>query len=272
MKIVKMPIWKEIRKSVKTGTFRTRKFGIIEFGAKRIPRNPRTTAQQSVRNRYGQICEQWRKLSEAEKQQYEELGKKERISGFNVYVRKNFQQQTITPPCLDSAWADCFVPDQTHPCLACGAYANGCYYSYDKDTPGSDIAGNVFLKFDYAIPQGATIISATLKFTLTWENIEDWPGAGVSYLRLGHPDADWSSSTLTWNNQPGLEYEIQKWDVDPLLDQTENPFTVDVTQHIQDRLNAGYDYGFKIDTYNRSTTGNFGWIHSSSLEIIYKPY
>lgn len=80
------PLFAELRNKLGDVEFRVRRNRIIELAKKRIPSNPRTDAQMAIRQKYGQLVEQWRSLSEAEKQQYEQEAKRYAISGWNYFV------------------------------------------------------------------------------------------------------------------------------------------------------------------------------------------
>ena len=83
---IESTLFNEIRGKLKHLEFRVRKNGTIELSMKRIPAYTRTAAQDKIRTRYGQLVEQWKKLSETEKQQYEEQARRYAISGWNYYV------------------------------------------------------------------------------------------------------------------------------------------------------------------------------------------
>lgn len=85
----------EIRGKIKNAEFRLRKDGRIELGARRIPKQPLSPAQLSVRKAYGQIYQAWTQLSEEEKQYYNSLGKAEKLSGWNVFFREKMKAQTF---------------------------------------------------------------------------------------------------------------------------------------------------------------------------------
>jgi hypothetical protein len=83
------PFFTEIRKKLGEGCFRTRKKG-IEYGKNRIPRNPRTSAQQSVRTTYGKAVQDWKQLTPSERESYNERAKQLKISGWNLFVKEAF--------------------------------------------------------------------------------------------------------------------------------------------------------------------------------------
>ena len=82
----KSPLFFKIQKGFKNLDLRYRKRGVIELGLKRIPFNPRSEAQQTIRSRYGKLVEEWRALTPEEKAEYEAKGKALGLSGWNVYV------------------------------------------------------------------------------------------------------------------------------------------------------------------------------------------
>jgi len=83
------PFFTEISKKIKNGCFRTRKKG-IEYGKNRIPRNPRTAAQRSVRATYGKAVQDWKQLTPEERQDYNERAKQLKISGWNLFLKEAF--------------------------------------------------------------------------------------------------------------------------------------------------------------------------------------
>lgn len=87
-KIVKWHILKEISGKIKSLEFRTRKNKLIEISARRIPQQPRTSKQIAQRRAYGMCYEQWYKLSDAEKQQYNKRAEKLQISGYNLFMKE----------------------------------------------------------------------------------------------------------------------------------------------------------------------------------------
>jgi len=87
--MVKVTSWlfTEVRGKVKKAEFRRRKNKVTELSQKRIPFNPRTVAQQTVRKTYGKCVEEWNKLSESEKREWRILGTLQGISGYNAFMR-----------------------------------------------------------------------------------------------------------------------------------------------------------------------------------------
>lgn len=85
----------KISGKLKNVEFRTRRDGRIELGARRIPKQPLSPAQLSVRKAYGKIYQKWTQLSEEEKAYWNELGKAEKLSGWNVFLRENMKAQTF---------------------------------------------------------------------------------------------------------------------------------------------------------------------------------
>jgi len=94
------PLFTSIKGKLKMLEFRHRKNDVIELSMKRIPAYTRTAAQDQIRTRYGQLVQQWKQLSEAEKQQYEEAARAYAISGWNYYVMVNM---AIQPLIFDNA-------------------------------------------------------------------------------------------------------------------------------------------------------------------------
>jgi len=91
----------KISGKLKNVEFRTRRDGRIELGARRIPKQPLSPAQLSVREAYGKIYQKWTQLNEEEKQYYNSLGQKEGLSGWNVFFREKMK------PALFKVTIDC---------------------------------------------------------------------------------------------------------------------------------------------------------------------
>jgi len=85
---VKSWLFTEVRGKVKKAEFRRRKNKVTELSQKRIPFNPRTPAQQEVRQAYGKCVEEWNKLSESEKREWRIIGTLQGISGYNAFMRE----------------------------------------------------------------------------------------------------------------------------------------------------------------------------------------
>ena len=88
MAIAKSPLFDAISKSTKRLTFRFRKNKKIEISKKRIPANPRTQAQKEQRNKYNSCVEQYKKLSEAEKEKYRQLGYRYNLSAYHMFMKE----------------------------------------------------------------------------------------------------------------------------------------------------------------------------------------
>jgi len=93
MVLAKSPLFKMIKKGFKIVDIRYRKRGQIEIGVHRIPFNPRTDAQTKQRTWYGQRVEEWRGLTQEERDSYDEKAKPFFISGFNYFL-----QTWVMPP------------------------------------------------------------------------------------------------------------------------------------------------------------------------------
>jgi len=77
-----------LRGKVKEAEFRERKNKVIELSKKRVPSNPRTDAQKTIRSAYGKCVEKWNKLSYDEKQSWRAIGNSLKMTGYNAYMRQ----------------------------------------------------------------------------------------------------------------------------------------------------------------------------------------
>lgn len=89
MKMAKITSWgfTRLRGKVKDAEFRERRNKVIELSKKRVPSNPRTDAQKTVRSAYGKCVEKWNKLSYNEKQSWRAIGNSLKMSGYNAYMQ-----------------------------------------------------------------------------------------------------------------------------------------------------------------------------------------
>lgn len=90
MKMAKITSWgfTRLRGKVKDAEFRERKNKVIELSKKRVPSNPRTDAQKTIRSAYGKCVEKWNKLSYDEKLSWRAIGNSLKMSGYNAYMRQ----------------------------------------------------------------------------------------------------------------------------------------------------------------------------------------
>ncbi|RLF66947.1 MAG: hypothetical protein DRN30_01115 [Thermoplasmata archaeon] len=89
------PLFTELHGKVKSLEFRTRRNGLIEISARRKPKQPETEKQKAVKRAYGRIYQMWTQLSDEEKEYYNQLGKKEGLSGWNVFFREKMKGETF---------------------------------------------------------------------------------------------------------------------------------------------------------------------------------
>jgi len=82
------PIFNKLQGKTKACEFRTRRNKAIEISARRIPKQPRTPAQQNVRKAYGRAVREWRALSKEKKEEYNERAKALKISGWNLFLKE----------------------------------------------------------------------------------------------------------------------------------------------------------------------------------------
>jgi len=59
----------------------------------RIPRNPRTPAQQTNREKWKEIGKSWQLLSDSEKAVYNRRADGKPFSGFNLYVQEQYRNE-----------------------------------------------------------------------------------------------------------------------------------------------------------------------------------
>jgi len=76
-----------LRGKVKDAEFRERKNKVIELSKKRVPSNPRTDAQKTVRSAYGKCVQKWNELSYDEKLSWRTIGNSLKMSGYNAYMQ-----------------------------------------------------------------------------------------------------------------------------------------------------------------------------------------
>jgi len=86
----------EIRGSTKHNTFKTYndKRKVIIMSKKPIPSYTRTEEQDQQRNLFKEAVEAWNKLSSEQKQEYNEMAKPLRLTGYQLYIR----QYLLNPP------------------------------------------------------------------------------------------------------------------------------------------------------------------------------
>jgi len=89
VKMAKVTSWgfTRLRGKVKDAEFRERKNKVIELSKKRVPSNPRTDAQKTIRSAYGKCVEKWNKLSYDEKLSWRAIGNSLKMSGYNAYMQ-----------------------------------------------------------------------------------------------------------------------------------------------------------------------------------------
>ena len=68
---------------------------VLELGLKRIPTNPRSSLQQSIRKQYGKLVQEWNSLSPEEREEYNRRASPLKISGWNLFVMENFVAPTV---------------------------------------------------------------------------------------------------------------------------------------------------------------------------------
>lgn len=80
----------QIGKAVIASSWKGRRY----IKAYAVPHNPRSERQQANRDLFGGAKEPWRRLSDEARAEYERRAAKERISGWNLFVREHM---TKTP-------------------------------------------------------------------------------------------------------------------------------------------------------------------------------
>ena len=188
------PFFDEIRGAFQICDVRTRKNRKIEIAKFRKPSNPRTQAQQAVRTKYKQAVQGWRSLSAEQKAQYNELAKPLGWSGWNYYLWLQYQ---VSPHELTINISEDTFNYQGNP----NANYNGFGALQINDCVNQ--LSRVFVKFDLSsIPSNATIQEA--KLYLYWYQTANGSPAGRQ-VDAHHITANWSETTLTWNNSPTYE-------------------------------------------------------------------
>jgi hypothetical protein len=188
------PFFDQIRGAFQICDVRTRKNRKIEIAKYRIPSNPRTQAQQAVRTKYGQAVAGWRSLSAEQKAQYNELAKPLGWSGWNYYLWLQYQVTTheLTINVSEDTFSYYGSPNANY---------NGLGLLQINNYPGT--LERIFVKFNLSqIPSNAQIQEA--KLYLYWYQYINNNPAGLQ-LDANHITANWSETTLTWNNSPTYE-------------------------------------------------------------------
>lgn len=259
--LVKSPILTQIRKSVKHGTFQTRKFGRIVFQKLRKPRNPNTPAQQDTRQKYGKAVEFWRKLSPDQKAEWNAQARRYNLSGFNLFLKRFFEAKTEEIPCLDSCYVYRPEPDEPHPCYACGESweSSQCYLDQDDGNKA-----NVYVLFDFLsrIPALAYILEAKLSISLAYEECEI---GTPKPLKIFYPASSWSSDTLTWNNRPARAKLLAS----RLLDKCYSSMELDLTDHYNEIVQGMEDNGLEITLDYSHDNFIYGFIYNAKLTVTY---
>jgi len=188
------PFFDEIRGAFEICDVRTRKNRKIEIAKFRIPSNPRTQAQQAVRTKYAQAVQGWRSLSAEQKAQYNELAKPLGWSGWNYYLWEQYQ---VSPHELTINVSEDTFSYEASP----NTNYNGFGMLQINNKTGN--RERIFVKFNLSqIPANATIQEA--KLYLYWYGTVQGSPAGKQ-LDAHHVTANWSETTLTWNNSPTYE-------------------------------------------------------------------
>jgi len=188
------PFFDEIRGAFQICDVRTRKNRKIEIARYRIPSNPRTTAQQTVRTKYGQAVQGWRSLSAEQKAVYNTKGKPLGWSGWNYYLWEQYQVTTheLNINVSEDTFNYEYSPNSNY---------NGFGALQINNRTG--YRERIFVKFDLSqIPSNATIQEA--KLYLYWYQTVNGSPAGKQ-VDVHHITANWSETTLTWNNSPSYE-------------------------------------------------------------------
>jgi len=131
--------------------------------------------------------------------------------------------QALLDP-TDDAYISNLYPDTKyggHELLAVGF--NGGYLS-------------TLVKFDLSSYSGATVNNAYVQTYIYFTDDE------YSNVKIGRNIADWSESTVTWNNRPGFSGYISVPSVP-----SSGWWEIDVTSFVQEFIGGTYDnYGFRI--------------------------
>jgi hypothetical protein len=146
-------------------------------------------------------------------------------------------------PTNDTTGIDTFVQDGTSADSNFGGNT-GLQMGYRTATSRNS---RILIKFDLSsIPPGAVVSSATLSIYMESTDESESGDRGYDIARV---TADWSESTVTWNNQPSTAI---KESTTTITANTTGYKDFTVTQMVTDWLNGTYsNYGAKI--YNPST-------------------
>lgn len=127
----------------------------------------------------------------------------------------------------------------------------------DSDSPNSNYQptdhmsldyyedGNYGPSFDFLkvqLPQltkSQVVTGASIQATNSYND-----GYYPSYVNIHRVLSDWNPSTITWNNQPQHDSNIQQYQT---LNNAGQAYTWDITQVVKDWYNTGINYGLYID-------------------------
>jgi hypothetical protein len=139
----------------------------------------------------------------------------------------------------------------------------GYAYSYFPNSAGNGIAefmvaawthnstpsvGRSFLRFDYSLPAGATILSAKLSLYAVPNpnsgNLVDAHSGANNAMYIQRVTSYWTGTTATWNNQPSVT-PYNQVTVPTTTSSFQNDTDIDVTQLVKDMQQFGNN-GFAL--------------------------
>lgn len=130
------------------------------------------------------------------------------------------------------------------------------YYNYDYIRFGSSNGKRMFGYIRYtelpALPTGATVTSANLKFTFRSGQNTPTATAGVSFMSLRVTAHQWNESSITWNNQPyGTEGTFTSFHYNgKYLDYVTADMTDMIRAWTSGAANYGIDFTYTDEEYN----------------------
>ena len=119
---------------------------------------------------------------------------------------------------------------------------------------GTQVNYQAYLKFDYTLPAGATIISAKLSLHAMpnphgGNNVDAHYGTANAFY-IQRITAAWPPATTTWNNQPSTTMTNQIT-IPNSISATQDAIDIDVTQLVKDmQQNGNYGFAMRLLTEN----------------------
>jgi len=180
------PLFNKLQKGLKNLDIRLRKNLVIELALKRVPFNPRTEAQQAIRQQYGKLVGEWRALTPEEKASYEAEGEKLKISGWNYFLMVNWLVEVV-------GWQ--LIEEKEAPTGSTELVFTGLNGDEDKQYM---LIGDGYMTLDgvdrhiYLAPNGVETGQHNMELNTWWNGVEEgvdpsrnYPDSRISLARNG---------------------------------------------------------------------------------------